>query len=188
MLTTTTLLTLLGTTLAAPALSPRAPSQIPPTTALLHDTHWSGQNVCNPSTLSITKTTTGHDLTTLLTFIYPAAAAGKQCWLDLTLPSTATVSPTGAAGTAKIDVFRQWAPVNTCPSQGNNRDSQLGRLVVPGPGRTATWEVTYSSHLTAKGPCPAPGTVEGIELVGVNDAENVSWGQAAGVGVSILYE
>ena len=52
----------------------------------------------------------------------------------------------------------------------------------------ATWEVTYNSHLTTKGPCPAPGTVEGIEFVGVNDAENVSWRQGAGVGARILYE
>lgn len=188
MLTTTTLLTLLTTALAAPSLVPRAPSEIQPSASVTHDTHWSGQNVCNPPTLSVTKTNTGHDLTALLTFTYPAAALNKQCWLEFNVPSTATVSPTGAAGTAKIDVFRQWAPVNTCPSQGNNRDVQLGRLVVPGAGQLATWEVKYNTYLTGKGPCKAPGTVEGIELVGVNDAENVSWRQGAGVGVRVLYE
>lgn len=57
-----------------------------------------------------------------------------------------------------------------------------------GPGSVATWETKYSTYLTAKGPCKAPGTVEGIELVGVNDAENVAWGQGGGLGARILYE
>lgn len=178
---------LVGTTLGAPAeVSPRATAEIQPT-AVIHDTHWSGQNVCNPSTLQVTRTNTGHDLTTLLTFTYPAGVAGKQCWLDFNVPASATVSPTGAAGLAKIDVFRQWAPVNTCPSQGNNRDIQLGRLNVPGPGKAATWDVVYNSYLTSKAPCQAPGTVVGIEFVGVGDAENIAWKQSAGFGARILY-
>ncbi|KAK4219764.1 hypothetical protein QBC37DRAFT_409718 [Rhypophila decipiens] len=182
---------LVGTTLGAPApseLTNRATtSEIQPSALVIHDSHWSGQNTCNPGTAQVTRTNTGHDLTTMLTFVYPAAANGKQCWLDFNLPAGATVSPTGTAGIAKIDVFRQWAPVNTCPSQGNNRDVQLGRLNVPGAGKAAAWGEVYNGYLTSKAPCPAPGTVVGIEFVGVGDAETVAWQQSAGFGARILY-
>ncbi|KAK3327059.1 hypothetical protein B0T19DRAFT_484236 [Cercophora scortea] len=156
--------------------------ELQPTSIVVHDV-W-GQNICNPGTCKVTKSPTsgGHDMTTMFTFTYPAAVANRQCWLEFAVPTSATVS----AG-AKVDVFRQWQPVSTCPSQGNNRDVQLGRMVVGAAGGRATWEATYNTYLTAKGPCAAPGTVEGIEIVGVGDLEEVLWQQGAGVGVKVVY-
>ncbi|KAK3370390.1 hypothetical protein B0H63DRAFT_454565 [Podospora didyma] len=192
-----------GTALAAPApvldsatycrRDPANPQgclafDIQPSAVVLHDTHWSGQNTCNPPAgCHVAKATTnnGHDITTMLTFTYPPAVQGRQCWLAFNLPTGATVSP--ATG-AQVDVFKQWQPVSGCPSQGNNRDVHLGRMNVPSvAGGVGTWAATYNAHLTAAGPCPAPGTVEGIEIVGVGDNEDVAWQQGAGVGVKIVY-
>ncbi|KAK3681380.1 hypothetical protein B0T22DRAFT_304613 [Podospora appendiculata] len=158
--------------------------ELQPSAIVVHDVWWAGQNVCNPGTCKVTKSPTsgGHDLTTMFTFTYPAAVANRQCWLEFSVPAGASVS----AG-AKVDVFRQWRPVSACPSQGNNRDVQLGKMVVGAAGGRATWEATYNSYLTAKGPCAAPGTVEGIEIVAVGDAEEVLWQQGAGVGVKVVY-
>jgi hypothetical protein len=64
---------------------------------------------------------------------------------------------------------------------------QLGRLNVPAAAGTATWAAVYNGHLTAKAPCAAVGTVEGIEIVAVGDDGEVTFPEAAGAGLRIRY-
>ncbi|KAK1756799.1 hypothetical protein QBC47DRAFT_400435 [Echria macrotheca] len=166
-----------------------APSALVPellqSAAVIHDTFWAGQNVCNPAQCRVYKSAAdaGHDLTTMLTFSIPQNFAGSTCWLEFYLPSGATTG-----GGQQVDVFRQWAPVSTCPSQGNNRDVQLGRMVLPsGGGGVARWTDTYSSWMTSPGACPGPGEVFGVEIVGVGDEINTVWTQGPGVGMRMMY-
>ncbi|KAK2015255.1 hypothetical protein LZ32DRAFT_656596 [Colletotrichum eremochloae] len=120
----------------------------------------------------------GNDLTALLTFTYPQAAAGKKCqlWFLLDGPTS------GVSGSRKLDVFASSrpAPAGGSPGwgaggPGNQRDANLGRWSVPAAGGWATWDATYGAYLTAPTDCKAPGTVEGFELVGVYDNDYVSW-------------
>ncbi|KAK5660043.1 hypothetical protein OQA88_13512 [Cercophora sp. LCS_1] len=164
--------------------NPLSTNELAPSTAVIHDTHWSSQNTCTPPSCRVYKspTSNGHDLTTMLTFKYPAGFAGKQCWLEFFVPQ-------GGVGTGGhlVDIFRQWQPVETCPSQGNNRDIQLGRMEIPVGGGKAGWTERYSRYLTEPTKCPVGGTIEGFEVVGVGDAEDVNWKQGVGVGVRVVY-
>lgn len=175
-------------TILLPLLLPTvtaAPSTIPPellqTAAVLHDTHWSGQNTCNPSQCRVSKapSNNGHDLTTMLTFSIPADFSGKTCWLEFNLPS--------GPGGKQVDIYRQWAPVSACPSQGNNRDLHLGRMTIPAGGGRLTWTDRYSGWMTGPGECPQRGQVFGVEIVGAGDEEEVAWRQAAGMGMRVMY-
>ncbi|KAK4446908.1 hypothetical protein QBC34DRAFT_410593 [Podospora aff. communis PSN243] len=185
MLKNTLYLTLLPlTTLALPnPAGPNGPKplELQPSKIVLHDTHWDVQNVCDPGLCQAYKATNsnGHDLTTLLTFTYPPTFNGKTCWLEFATPS---VSQGGT-----VDVFTQWSPVNTCPSMGNNRDAQLGRMEAPWGGGKATWTATYSGYMTTPGPCKAAGTVEGFEVTGAGDVVNVTWKQLPGMGLRVMY-
>lgn len=157
------------------------PLELQPSKIILHDTHWDVQNVCDPGLCRAYKspTSNGHDLTTLLTFSYPAGFKGKTCWLEFATPA---VSQGGT-----VDIFTQWSPVNTCPSMGNNRDMQLGRMSVPWGGGKATWTDTWNGYLTKPGPCKVAGTVEGFEVVGAGDFVNVTWKQLPAMGLKIMY-
>ncbi|KAK3358841.1 hypothetical protein B0T25DRAFT_514492 [Lasiosphaeria hispida] len=156
-------------------------TELQPATAVLHDGFWGPPgNICSAKTLQIFKSTTSsHPLSTMLKFQYPSA---KYCWLDFEAPAV-------PAGTGReVDVFLQWAPVDTCPSEGNRRDAQVGRLEIPAGGGRAVWRAVYKEYLTSsRFPCPAAGKVEGIELVGVGDNEDIRWTQGKGKGVRILY-
>ncbi|WYZ41386.1 hypothetical protein EsH8_V_000281 [Colletotrichum jinshuiense] len=116
----------------------------------------------------------GNDLTALLTFTYPQAAAGKKCQFYFYLDGpTSSVS-----GSGKLDVFTslQPAPAGGSPGwgPGNQRNVNIGRISVVSGGY-ATWDATYGAYLTAPTDCKAAGTVEGLELVGVYDNDYVSW-------------
>jgi len=176
--------------LAAPVLDPEgsSPWQRPfmaserqPTTAVIHDTYWGGpSNSCNPSQLRVYKSTSsgGHDLTTMLTFKYPS---GQYCWLEF-------YGPAISSGGRQVDVYTQWAYVDKCPSSGNNRDRNIGRLEIPAGGGKAKWIATYGNYLIGPGsPCPTSGKIEGIELVGVGDNEDIKWTQGSGKGVRVIY-
>ncbi len=132
---------------------------------------------CNPAGGLVSKSTTnnGHDITTLVTFTYPAASLGKKCQLAFSLDATASLS-----GSQKIDVFTSLSPAPGCTTgwgPGNQRNNQLGRLSAT-LGAYATWEWTSSSYLTAPTDCKAPNTTEGFELVGVYDTDYVAWNGA----------
>ncbi|KAK4138970.1 hypothetical protein BT67DRAFT_394978, partial [Trichocladium antarcticum] len=186
---TATLFTLITTALAAPQLASRqAAGEILPSPIISHDIAYPpAPNTClaagtRPSARRLVTSgiETGHSV--LLTFTYPAASAGRQCWLEFTTTAPTTLRPNPGA---QLDVFRQWAP-GSCAggATANHRDVQLGRLSVPGAaGATAVWAAVYNGHLTAKGPCAAPGTVEGLEIVAVGDDGEVTFPQGAGAGV-----
>lgn len=157
------------------------PLELQPSKVILHDTHWTGGNTCDPGLCQAYKAPTDgdHELTTLLTFTYPPNFNGKTCWLEFTSPS---VSQGGM-----VDVFTQWSPVNTCPSMANNRDQDLGRMSVPWGGGKATWIETYNGYMTAPGPCKKAGAVEGFEVAGAGDFVNITWMQLPGMGLRVLY-
>ena len=112
------------------------------------------------------------DITTLLTFDFPAASEGKTCsfHFDLCADPSAKVS-----GTAQFDVFTSLAPAagntSSWPS-GNLRDQHLGRMTAQTNG-AATW-VSGFPTLGQGFPCPA-GQTHGGELVGVGDADFIEW-------------
>jgi hypothetical protein len=122
----------------------------------------------------------GHstDVTTLLTFTFPAASAGKTCSFHFN-PSAdpaATVS-----GTAQFDVYTSQAPATansaSWPS-GNLRDHHLGRMTAKSKGE-ATWVDGFPKFGQAF-PCPA-GETYGAELVGAGDIDHIQWLASADV-------
>jgi hypothetical protein len=125
----------------------------------------------------------GKDITTLLTFTYPSASEGLQCQFEFYLDSTASVS-----GSKKLDLFTSNSPAPGPTSgwgPGNQRNIHLGRLSVE-VDSYATWDATYSTYLTEKTPCKAPGTTEGFELVGVYDNDSITWNPDL-AGLRIVY-
>jgi hypothetical protein len=137
------------------------------------------------STGLISKSTSnnGHDITTLVTFTYPAAAENHKCQFFFYLDSTASLS-----GSKKIDVFTSLAPAPGCTTgwgPGNQRNVNIGRISAE-LNNYATWDATYGAYLTAPSDCKAPGTQEGFELVGVYDNDYVSWNPTV-AGARIVY-
>jgi hypothetical protein len=126
----------------------------------------------------------GHDITTLVTFTYPEESAGKKCQFEFFLSSASTLE-----GSGKIDVFTSLNPAPGCKASwppGNQRNVHAGRLSAH-VGAFATWDATYgTSYLTEPTDCKAPGTQEGIELVGVYDEDHVAW-FPDGSGARIIY-
>jgi hypothetical protein len=125
----------------------------------------------------------GQDITTLVTFTYPPEVKGKQCQLAFYLDNTAKL-----CGSGKIDVFTTNSPApgsTTGWGPGNQRNNHLGRLSVI-KGGDATWDATYSAHLTKKSPCAAPNTTQSFELVGVYDKDYISWDPTV-AGPRIIY-
>ncbi|KAK4188086.1 hypothetical protein QBC35DRAFT_215046 [Podospora australis] len=198
MISTKTIITFLSAvafTQAAPSpapeenLSPRADGEIQPSYRAAHSINWSYQNYCEAPTsygYVYRNVYSGQEWgqSALYTFTYPAASAGKQCWLEFYHAQPNWISnPAGV----QIDVFTSYAPTQcNTGSMSNNRDVNLGRLNVPATG-AATWAATYSTKLTQRGPCPAPGSVQALELVPVGDNMGISYPQDVGKGLRILY-
>jgi len=116
------------------------------------------------------------DVTTLVTFTIPAAAAGATCslhfWLD-NADATASVS-----GTGLVDLFSslQPAPEHDVPAwgpPGNQRNLPLGRWIVK-KGQEAKFSTDVPNKATF--PCPKAGKY-GYELVGAGDKIEVKWGK-----------
>lgn len=156
-------------------------SERQPQAAIIHDSYWGGPvNTCNQSTLRVFKSPSsgGHDLSTMLTFQYPGAT---NCWLEFDAPAV-------QRGGRQVDVYTQWAVVDQCPSTANNRDRNLGRLEIPESGGKATWVAVYGDYLVGPGSrCPTEGKIEGIEIVGVGDDQDLRWSQGSGKGVRVLF-
>lgn len=119
----------------------------------------------------------GNDYTALLTFTYPAAAAGKKCQFYFYADGSVA-----AHDSKQLDVFTSLQPApergaSTWPP-GNQRNVNIGRFSIPTAGY-ATWDAKYGAYLTEPTDCKDPGTVEGLELVGVNEVDFVSFPQAA---------
>ncbi|CAG9981133.1 unnamed protein product [Clonostachys byssicola] len=160
--------------LAAP-LESRAEVSFKPSAIWRYNVGNGAISATNTGDVAKAPTNGGQDTTALLTFTYPSYVSGQKCQFAFSLDSTATLQ-----GSAKLDLFSslQPAPGPTAGwGPGNQRNVNLGRLNLFKPGQ-ATWEATYSSYLTQKTDCKAPGTVEAFELVGVYDRDLVSWNPA----------
>ncbi|KAI8307705.1 hypothetical protein K4K59_010644 [Colletotrichum sp. SAR11_240] len=127
----------------------------------------------------------GYDFTTLLTFTYPAAAAGKKCQFAFFADAN-----TYAGGSRQLDVFTSLKPAPAggaggwgAGGPGNQRNANIGRVSIV-DGGYATWDATYGAYLSTPSDCKPAGTVEGLELVGVNDNDYVSFPPTA---ARILY-
>jgi hypothetical protein len=133
---------------------------------------WTGAVRYNTPNGKIFKDGRTTDITTLLTFDFPAASAGKMCsfQFDLSSDPTAIVS-----GTAQFDVFTSLAPAHrsttTWPS-GNLRDQHFGRMTARRDGE-ATWVDGFPTFGKSF-PCPA-GQTYGGELVGTGDVDHIEW-------------
>ncbi|GAB1315217.1 hypothetical protein MFIFM68171_05427 [Madurella fahalii] len=167
----------------------QAVGEILPTRIISHDLAWQVPNMClrpgaRPSAQRRIESGNEAGRSILFTFTYPAAAASRQCWLELAMVPPTTVVPNPGA---QLDVFRMWAP-GSCEggATSNNRDVQLGRLNVPESG-TASWGVVYNAHLTGRVPCPAPGTTENVEIAAVGEPGEVTFNEGTGAGLRIRY-
>jgi hypothetical protein len=146
-----------------------------PTTTLVYDVDRSYVYCSSPEGEVL-----DHKLTTVLTFTYPPASLGKTCQFAFSLAPTDTCT-----GTKQLDVWTSWSPVATCGGTGNHRDNQIGRIAVAA-GQEATWVATYGTYMSVPTPCEAPGTVKGMEVSGVGDADHVVWWPAVS-GPKIIY-
>jgi hypothetical protein len=112
------------------------------------------------------------DITTLITFNFPAASAGKTCTFHFDLSSDPAAK---VSGNGQFDVFISLAPATrsttTWPS-GNLRDQYIGRMRAQ-PNVAATWVAGFPTFGQAF-PCPAKQTYGG-ELVGTGDVDHIEW-------------
>jgi hypothetical protein len=112
------------------------------------------------------------DITTLLTFDFPPASAGKTCSFHFNLSSDPKAK---VSGTGQFDVFTSLAPAaysTTSWPSGNLRDNHFGRMTAHLSGE-ATWVDGFSTSGKSF-PCPA-GRTYGGELVGTGDADRIEW-------------
>ena len=179
---TTALLGLFGLVSAAPAPVPQIPASgnvVKPSVRSQYAVS-AGAISYNTGVGKIFKSGRSTDITTLLTFDFPAAAAGKTCTFHFYAESTVTVT-----GSGQFQLYTSLAPptgsTTTWPP-GNRRNNHVGTLRVVKPGE-ATW--VDGNPVTAKSfPCPT-GTV-GYELVGVYDNDDIAW-SGSGSGTYFTY-
>jgi hypothetical protein len=179
------ILTLLGLAASAPAPLPWIPSggsTILPAAVSQYDV-WTGAIRYASGAGKIFKNGKTTDTTTLLTFNFPAASAGRTCAFHLYLDPTSTLT-----GAANFDVFSSLQPATHSTSTwppGNQRNNHLGRMKAA-LGAEAT---VLAGYPTAVGgfPCPAAGTVAGYEYVPTDDVTDIEWTQSATVGAYISW-
>ncbi|KAI1039317.1 hypothetical protein LB505_008602 [Fusarium chuoi] len=168
------ILAIATTGLAAP-VEPRSDDYFTP--AEIHTYNINNGAIYDTDEGRVTKAPTngGNDITTLLTFKYPEAARGKKCQFAFYLAPGENV-----IGSRKLDLYSSLAPApgpRAGWGPGNQRNVHLGRMDVK-VGGFATWEATYGPYMTQKTDCKKPGTVEGLELVGVYDLDAIYWNPA----------
>jgi len=110
----------------------------------------------------------GNDITTLMTFKYTSAMAGKTCQFGFELSNSDTLT-----GSKTFQLFSSLEPVQSCPTNsGNKRNNHLGTMKAKvGKG---TW-VEQFMPIAKPGPCGNAGAVEAFELVGVGDNVHIAW-------------
>lgn len=151
--------------------SPVASNIIRPTHTSQYDV-WTGAVRYDEKHGKIFKDGKTTDITTLLTFDFPTASAGKTCSFHFDLSSDLAAK---VSGTGQFDVFISLAPATrsttTWPS-GNLRDQHIGRMRAQ-PNAAATWVAGFPTFGQSF-PCPA-GQTYGGELVGTGDADHIEW-------------
>jgi hypothetical protein len=166
----------LGACIPLPAV-PTGANVVRPTTRSQFEV-WTGAIRFDTGVGKIFKDGRSTDVTTLVTFDFPAAAAGKTCAFHFFLDSTAIVS-----GSGQFDVFSSLAPATANAASwppGNQRNQYLGRLQVSKQSE-ATW-VDGIPQTIKSFPCPT-GTWAG-EFVGVGDQDDIEW---SGTGSSSYF-
>ncbi|KAH8701334.1 hypothetical protein GQ44DRAFT_55074 [Phaeosphaeriaceae sp. PMI808] len=164
--------------LSIATLSSALPTNAPRDTTTLRPTYtsqysvWSGAIQRSTYTGKIFKDGRTTDITTLVTFTFPPASAGKTCSFGFNLPND---SSSRLSGTGQFDVFISLAPVSASTSSwppGNLRDQHIGRMAAK-LGGEATWIAGFPTF--GQGfPCPA-GETYGGELVGTGDVDHIEW-------------
>ena len=156
------------------------PNVIRPTVRSQYDV-WTGAVHYNTTNGKIFKNGQITDVTTLLTFTFPAATNGQSCEFHFYLDPTATVS-----GTGTFDVFSSLAPATqstTSWPNGNLRDQYGGRMQASLPGEAVFLDGYGTTAQLFE--CPSD-TVYGVELVPTGDVDDIEWvGHLA--GAYILY-
>jgi len=162
-------------------IAPRFTGELLPKNTYTYDVG-TGAISCTPNAKIFKHwTNNGHDITTLMTFEYTNAMAGRTCQFGFKLASGDI-----STGSQLFDLFQSLHPVKSCPTTAyppnNGRDQHLGRMKAATPD--ATW-VDQFLYLSRPVPCKPPGTVEAFELVGVYDAVDIEWSGTS--GPRILY-
>ncbi|KAF2465347.1 uncharacterized protein BDR25DRAFT_201156, partial [Lindgomyces ingoldianus] len=112
---------------------------------------------------------TGNDVSTLVTFTFPANTAGKQCQIVLDFSSYRHYIRRD--GSQNVDIFTSLYPATHSTSDwpaGNGRNNQLGRVKVH------DWSVSTVEWGNMKFPCPSGQTL-GYELVPTGDSQHIEW-------------
>ncbi|KAH0556622.1 hypothetical protein GP486_005542 [Trichoglossum hirsutum] len=130
---------------------------------------WSGAINYGTNYGLVQKTQTSSDISTLVTFDFPASTAGRKCAFNFRLTNSATVTGTGQA-----DVFTSLdnpKGSTTDWPQGNLRDQNAGRIQAV-KGGPATLVMAFGNQ----GPfdCPAGHRYTG-ELVPTGDYDEIRW-------------
>jgi hypothetical protein len=154
--------------LSAAAPSPQVPNRGKNVTPFVYSQYYvsTGDIVYDTDRTLVRKTGVDSDITTLLTVYFPPAAAGKTGTFHFALDDSAFVT-----GSGQIDIFTSLNPATSSTLSwppGSQRNTQVGRIQVV-VDDTATW-IFGSATFTI----PEAGTY-GYELVGVNDADLVSF-------------
>ena len=146
----------------------------------------SGPNVVAPTTISQYAVWTGainfgtpwgkifkngqtSDMTTLVTFNFPAASAGETCAFHFSLDNSATFT-----GSGLFDVFTSLAPATETTTSwppGNQRNDQVARLQAV-VNEKATYVSGFPNSVQS---FPCPSDTWAIELVGVYDTDDIKW-------------
>ncbi|TID18872.1 IDI-3 protein [Venturia nashicola] len=124
-------------------------------------------NLQSPTGHIFKTTSSGKDLTTLLTFTLPSTLQGKTCSFHFFRDAAARTD-----GSNRFDLFSSLSPA-TPSSTNNQRDQFMGRMDTAVPGE-ATWVADVWPKSGQSFPCPSGGDF-GYELVGVGDNVDVSW-------------
>ncbi|KAF1995269.1 hypothetical protein P154DRAFT_581013 [Amniculicola lignicola CBS 123094] len=169
----------LTTFLALTTAVPNPFKEIRPT-VLSHYSVWSGAIDYNKPNGRVFKDGRTSDITTLVKFVIPSAAAGKPCQFKFPLGTADTVT-----GSRKVDVFKSlgyptgsttgWPP-------GNRRDVQLARLVFDANKVASYEDIRTIESFT----CPPAGEWP-VEIVGVYDNVEVKW-TGGSSGPVLLYK
>lgn len=143
---------------------------IRPTTTSQYDV-WTGAVRYSSARGKIFKDGKTTDVSTLLTFDFPAESAGKTCsfHFDLLNDPSATLS-----GSGQFDVYISQAPATASSESwpsGNLRDHHIGRMAAK-LGAEATW---VPGHPVFGQSFPCPEGRYGGELVGYDSADHIEW-------------
>src|ERR1700743_3094134 len=148
---TAAILSLIGLAAATPVPQIPASGAVIPPTALSQYSVWTGAIAYNTGKGKIFKNGKTTDVTTLFTFTYPAASAGKTCTFHLSLSAGSTLT-----GAPAFDIFSSLQPATKSTTSwppGNQRNIQLARLNA-GLGAEATYLAGYP-QVAKSYTCPA---------------------------------